>query len=499
MDIHTFNGKRRIGTTDVADFTDFQGIGHDPLYKRYASVGSLVDKVIEPAYADFLAVPDYDTATGEIRWYVDQWRETPVRLVDLPPESRARYEKIKEETLAHYKDQLDRLSGEDLQIMARTLRHISDDFIYCADGKVYAVAWGMTPENARLAAEGALVHGAPGYNPDSEESSSESTADGSAPGEEGGVPPGPPAEAAPVEAPVSRMVSVAFDSGAKGILKGASVVRKPAGSFLSREDIPLVDADKDFRFKGWDPDPEKTLLQSDITFNAVYKKKRKWWEWLIAGLVAALIALGILALCGVFKDCGGKDKESGVPQSEQTGGREDSTASNPDAINTAGQPGPSNSADNSDNSGNSANPANPANSDYPDYSDAPGSGPGVGQAPGQSGAGEAPRSGNTPGEGNNGNNGNRGTSGNGGSGGNKAGSGNGGSRSGSIEISEGSVTLPGGSVSFQGSGSNSSTGSVGSGASGASSPDYESIRRKIQRLKAEIKDLENQLPENKRR
>lgn len=41
------------------DFTDFQGIGRDPLYKRFDSVYSVIEKNIEPEYVDFLAHPIY--------------------------------------------------------------------------------------------------------------------------------------------------------------------------------------------------------------------------------------------------------------------------------------------------------------------------------------------------------------------------------------------------------------------------------------------------------
>ena len=38
----TFYNKRLLGHIDDTDFTDYQGIGSDPLYKRYKSVESVV-------------------------------------------------------------------------------------------------------------------------------------------------------------------------------------------------------------------------------------------------------------------------------------------------------------------------------------------------------------------------------------------------------------------------------------------------------------------------
>lgn len=161
MDRHTFNGKRKVGSTDLSDFTDFQGIGRDPLYRRYSNIKGLIDKSIDPRYADFLAIPNYDDQSGMINWYINDWEETPVRFVDLPASEKVRYEAIKEATLEHYRSKLNDLSGEDLRIMAGVLRYIGDDFIYCADSKVYAIAWGMAPDKDRHVAMGELIHESP--------------------------------------------------------------------------------------------------------------------------------------------------------------------------------------------------------------------------------------------------------------------------------------------------------------------------------------------------
>ena len=326
MDIHTYQGKRRIGITDVADFTDFEGIGRDPLYKRYVNVGNLIDKVIDPQYAGFLAIPDYDADNGEIRWYVDNWQETPRRLADLPPEEKARYEAIKEETLAYYKSKMADLSGEDLRIMASALRHINDDFIYCADGKVYAVAWGMVPDNARHMALGELVHGAP--------------------------------------EPIN--VKLTFTSGENGRFANGEEVftlNLAKGSLIEEDTLPPLTPGEGFEFAGFYPNPVGQKVSTPMEFKATYKeiapvpapvdptpeppappappeetelinevqdneppedtdnkdekKKRKpWWWWLLTALLIALIVLGILALSGVFRSCGDKTENGVAPLPE---------------------------------------------------------------------------------------------------------------------------------------------------------------------------------------
>ena len=49
---HTLYGKTNVCYTEVAEFTDFQGIGRDPLYKRYDSVNAVVEKCIKKSKKD---------------------------------------------------------------------------------------------------------------------------------------------------------------------------------------------------------------------------------------------------------------------------------------------------------------------------------------------------------------------------------------------------------------------------------------------------------------
>lgn len=57
MAAHTFRGKQRLCYTEVNDFTDFQGIGHDPLYRRYDSVLSVVKRLYLSTFGTFLPRP----------------------------------------------------------------------------------------------------------------------------------------------------------------------------------------------------------------------------------------------------------------------------------------------------------------------------------------------------------------------------------------------------------------------------------------------------------
>lgn len=298
MDIHTFNGKRKIGSTDLNDFTDFQGIGHDPLYRRYNSLRTLVDQVIEPEYADFLAVPVYDEQNGMINWYVPEWNEVPQRLSDLGGAEKARYEQIKQATISHYRSKLGDLSGDDLRIMGGALRYINDDFIYCADGRIYAVAWGMTPDNDRHVTMGELVSGSPKKPLDFTPPPVVPPADPGQP-----VPPAlPPVEPLPEEPP---MAVITFDPGKGAQIKGNAVVQKPMGSMLDPADIPTVIPPKNATFTGWDFNPLNTIVKGNLTFHATYNKRKgkPWWWWLLIILGPLLALFLLLWLLGCFRSC----------------------------------------------------------------------------------------------------------------------------------------------------------------------------------------------------
>lgn len=375
-DIHTFQGKRKVGSTDICDFTDYQGIGRDPLYLRYENVRGLVKRVIGPQYAHFLAAPDYSESEDIINWYIDEWTDTPERLVELKGEKAAHYRRIKDETVAHYKAKLDGLSGEDLQVMRCALRYIDDDFIYCADDKVFLLAWGMTSDKGKHVSAGELVHGAPfivrhtvtflpgahgtvtpkaGAVIELPEGSEITDRD---------IPEATPAEGyefsgwqpqplgmkvdqdmtftagyrelpvepdepdVPMPPPPPREAVCTFNAGTGGKIVGGSSVRKPLGSSLSPADIPAVKANKGYTFKGWDVNPAGMAVTGDATFNAVYERKLPWykrlWLWLtgkgcLKWLLWLLLFLLLLALLLFFlKSCKGCAREvNGVVEQDK--------------------------------------------------------------------------------------------------------------------------------------------------------------------------------------
>lgn len=365
MDTHTFINKRKVGSTDICDFTDYQGIGRDPLYKRYDSVYSIIKKTVAPHYAHFLAAPDYSANEDVVNWYIDTWADTPVRLTELNGKEYEKYRRIKEDTINHYKEVLNLLSGEELQVMTSALRYLKDDFIFCVDDKVYVVAWGMTPDPRKHISKGELVHDAPmkvryrltfdageygtliskldhsiaiaegtvineniipsvtpkdgyvfkGWSPEplgiTVDSDMTFTAQYIA-----AIPPVPPM---PLQPPTPRNATCNFNAGNNGTLQGSPSVIKTIGSRLTLGEIPIVSPKKGYDFKGWDINPLDFLVKSDTTFNAVYEKKEPWykrlWLWMTGSgwlkwlLWLLLGLLLILLLSWLLPDCHGCSRE----------------------------------------------------------------------------------------------------------------------------------------------------------------------------------------------
>lgn len=341
MDKHTFLGKTRIGTTNLYDFTDFQGIGHDPLYKRYDNVAGIVNRVIDPTYRDFLAAPNFEISEGTIAWYIPKWVESPCILTSLAGPERDRYNAIKEQTVNHYRQKLSELSGEELQVLACALRYVDDDFVVCCDGKCYLLAWGMTPDKNKHIPKGELIHDGAfsrkfhitfiagehgeiaktqsticlpegsvlnqndipnvsveaGYNLDGwtpQPIGHVVTADCSFAAQYSlapvVVPPVIINEPEPEQPP---MHTVRFEGGSNGTVQGENVFQVATGTALLASHIPPVKPNKGYKFTGWDISPLGAIVDRDVTFTANYAKKKpwykRWWFWLLLGLLALLL------------------------------------------------------------------------------------------------------------------------------------------------------------------------------------------------------------------
>lgn len=234
---YTFKGKQKLCFTEVSDFTDFQGIGHDPLYKRFDSVQSVVKKVVAPEYQHFLATPQYIEEDDQICWHINEWKESPQKLVDLIGDERAKYEIIKDNTIKAYRNAAQDCNGEDLMIMAGAIRYLHDECIYCCDDKVFLIAWGMTPDTHQHKVIGSVIH----------------------------------------EVDMVKKYKITFDANANGTLvsKLDKSMTRPEGFVLSARDLPQVSANEGWIFDGWTPSPIGVTVNSDLNFVATYKEMAK--------------------------------------------------------------------------------------------------------------------------------------------------------------------------------------------------------------------------------
>lgn len=347
---HTYFGKQKLCYTEVSDFTDFQGIGRDPIYRRYDSVFSVIRRVVPTNLQHFLATPEYLIDEDQICWHVDKWIEHPTRLTDLSGEENDKYKSILEDTVRKYKSCVHDLNGEDLQIMAGAIKYIDDDRVYCSDDKVYLVAWGMTPDTKQHKVIGSVIHdfayvkkykitfdsgkdGTLVSKLDKSISRAEGTIlsendlplvypsdgwifDGWSPSpigqlvtgdlqyvakyikEEKSVPdldvtPVTPPEISPIipENKTEEYFTCRFDAAEHGSITGSSSVRKLANTSLSYDEVPQVKPNRGYEFKGWNIDPLNSPITSNKLFTAVYEENIPWYRrwWLgFTGFLASL-------------------------------------------------------------------------------------------------------------------------------------------------------------------------------------------------------------------
>lgn len=229
---HILYGKKKLCYTEVTDFTDFQGIGRDPLYKRFDNVYSVIEKNVDQQYRDFLAHPIYSDE-DQILWYVREWNSTPKAYNELSQIEKVKYAEIKEKTVALYEKVRNNLTGEDKQILTGALKNIDEDFMFCYDDKVVVVAWGMSPDLSKHVVKGAVIH----------------------------------------DLKIQNNHKIRFEVGDKGVLtdKLAGIISRPDGAILSYIDLPKVTAKEGYKFKGWEPSPLGMQVNAPITFNALYE------------------------------------------------------------------------------------------------------------------------------------------------------------------------------------------------------------------------------------
>lgn len=230
-----FPGKQEICCTELSFFTDFAGIGNDPLYNRYDSVYSVVRSTVPEKYLSFLAQPYYSEDEDKIHWYVEKWHETPRPIDKLQGEEQDHYEAIKNDTIDAYKEALRHSSGDANIILTQILKYIKDEYIYCYDEKVVLTVWGMSVDTRLHETKGSVVYVSPEDK---------------------------------------KRFTVTFDVGVNGDLYNRldAKLSREDGKIIAKEDLPKVNAHTGYEFKEWQPSPFGYVVHSDVTFKAIYIK-----------------------------------------------------------------------------------------------------------------------------------------------------------------------------------------------------------------------------------
>lgn len=416
-------GKERLILTDLNNFKSIQAIEQKPLFNhRYNALSNIIDNFIDKKYRFFLAQPE--VTDEKVVWFGKRYIETPKTLSNLDQEEKIKYEKLKEETLNHYKKIIAELNnkGESLkaEYLEKAIKYVNDDFLYCYDDIVVLGVWGMNvKENLNLNVvieekyfpiEVEFIVGDKGSSDDSlkfEKKKGDLIEEAEVPiiqANEAYIfigwdkePVGyqledtisftaifdeKPKLVREEPQPVQQEIyTVKFTSDKGGLLVGKTEYRKLEGEFITLNEVPEIETNKNFKFIGWSESPVDYTVTGNKEFKAIFDEiplserikaffqNNKWWKWLLWILLFLLI---LFLLSFLFKNCAGekevKDPVSTEivngdpvksPENEGSGGSERKDLAKENGIN----PGESEGiyTDDLDNIDRIYNPENPYN------------------------------------------------------------------------------------------------------------------------------------------
>lgn len=362
-------GKERLILTDFNSFKSVQAIEQKPLFNhRYKALNNIIANFIDEKYQHFLAQPE--VTDEKIVWFGKRYIETPKTLSNLAQEEKDKYEKLKEETLNHYKKVIAELKGEGESLKAeyleKAIKYVNDDFLYCYDDTVVLGVWGMSVKeniNFNIVVEekyyplevefiignkatttdalkfekkkGELIEETEvpiireneaykfiGWDKEPVGHKVEDTITFTAVFDEKQKPELIREEPQPVQ---QETYTVKFVSEKGGILVGKTEYRKLEGESISLNEVPEIEIDNNFKFIGWSESPVNYTVTGNKEFKAVFEKvslserikaffqNNKWWKWLLWILLLLLI---LFLLSFLFKNCAG-NKEIEDPASTE--------------------------------------------------------------------------------------------------------------------------------------------------------------------------------------
>ncbi|MDR1170752.1 MAG: S8 family serine peptidase [Prevotellaceae bacterium] len=316
-------------------FKSVQGFGAHKLFDRYDAIDNVVNKRIDEKYRHFLAQPIVEG--DSITWFSKPYNETPQQLSKLQDNERAKYEQIKNDTLAHYRSIVSQLKQEgknsEAECLGNAIKFVNDDFVYCFDNKTVLGIWGMQlRENVREPLGIAMKNLFPPKKKDIVPADDNPTVDTPDMPDTPDMLDTPDMPDMPdiSDTPVNPF-TVHFNAGGNGNLNGASELLKHDGETITAGEIPEIKANEGYEFIGWDRNPNNYIVTGDTEFTAQYRKvppivippsKLPWWKrfWLwFTGkgclkwlLWLLLLLLLLLLLCWLLRGCAG-DTAAPIP------------------------------------------------------------------------------------------------------------------------------------------------------------------------------------------
>ena len=120
----------------------------------YEGIQGMLRSREEFPYNDFLANPRLRTQT-EITWATDSFTERPKLLIDLDGVLKERYAYALKERINSIESLISILKEEEggaplSELLSKAVSYIDERSVYCGDGNVVVVNWGLIPRRPDL-------------------------------------------------------------------------------------------------------------------------------------------------------------------------------------------------------------------------------------------------------------------------------------------------------------------------------------------------------------
>lgn len=140
-------GKQQICSTPLSYYDRIASVGNRPIYLRYNAVRSiLLSAQVSEEELALLAEPVYDNSTDALLWYAPPFvSDYPRPLSELTDSSSDAYRQQYSAFLERLHSASMLLPDEERSILQSILVSVREEYVFCYDGRITLVAWGMHP------------------------------------------------------------------------------------------------------------------------------------------------------------------------------------------------------------------------------------------------------------------------------------------------------------------------------------------------------------------